>query len=88
MPKIVDTEKSISGEYTRLLVEKRQLDIKEAIGETICRHCGRKKTEHLPDQRCSVYAGSRSFSSRNALRLTTINLALQYFENLFELEVE
>lgn len=87
MARLVSQHKSLTELYHQLLSDQREIDRGNENGTAICEHCKNKKSQHLPDDRCNVYATSRHFYSVDATRLEKIKQAIQLIETLTEIEI-
>jgi len=84
MAKMIDPALSVDENYVAILKRHREIENRELSGEVLCAHCLRKKKEHLPDTRCSVYACSRNYRSVLVDEVAAIQAALKLIESLNE----
>ncbi len=85
MPNLVSDHKSLCELYGELLVSRREIERQDMAGLSCCCYCECRKANHLPDERCSLVSGSRSFRSKRADELTAINTGLDLIESLKDL---
>ena len=86
MPQVVSEHKSLAELYGQLLRDRREIEVVEADGLSICVHCQGKKSAHLPDLRCSSFCGSREFLSGRDTESKAIERALVLTEELIGLK--
>lgn len=79
---LIQDDKSVSDNYTGLLVRLREIDTEEQAGVSICAWCGEPKSKHLPDKRCSTWALSQYFTAKKAKDRQAIERALVLLEEL------
>lgn len=85
MMELAINELTIEEAYGWLLKKKRQHEKMVADGTAKCLHCQQQKSVHLGDDRCSVYATSRTFRNEQQVTVDKIVKAIALIEELMEL---
>ena len=84
---VIQNDKSISDNYTALLVRLREIDNEEQSGASICAWCGHPKSKHLPDKRCSTWATAQYFTAKRHKEREAVTSGLRLIEELRGLTV-
>lgn len=85
MTTLISDHKSLAELYSELLIKQREIQVQLDSGKATCSWCGRRKSEHLPDKRCSVSCLSQVFTAMRRGDMDSINKALGLIEELREL---
>lgn len=86
MTELVPKHKSLTETYHDLLLRRRSLELAESNEEASCSWCGNKRSKHLHDGRCNVYATSQYYASNQRETVNAIDRALILIEELFRLK--
>ena len=78
-------ELTVEEAYGWLLKKKREHEKLIENGTAKCLHCQQQKSVHLGDDRCSVYATSRTFRNEQQVTVDKIAKAIALIEELMEL---
>lgn len=80
--KLIDSFKSLAELYADLCIKARELQRAIDSGTATCSWCGRRKSEHLFDGRCSCSALSHEFNDMRADEYAKTQKALGLIEEL------
>lgn len=83
--KIVSVHKSLTELQSELCIKLRDIQREMNAGNATCSWCGKRRSEHLPDKRCNVYATSHHFLNIRHDEFEKTEKALELIEGLMEL---
>lgn len=82
---IIQKHMSLTELYGHVLQMRREIEVADRKGTSICRTCKAAKSKHLPDGRCSSSAVSRTFMDDRHEEAAKLERALLLIEELTEI---
>ena len=82
--KLISVHKSLTELQSDLCIRLRDIQREMNAGNATCSWCGKRRSEHLSDKRCNVYATSQYFTNIRSTEHTKTEKALELLEGLME----
>lgn len=86
MERLVSGHLSIRELQDRMLRLRRDIELNDKSGNAVCAWCGGKRSNHLPDNRCSVESSSQYFTNKTNPLAIKAERVLELTEELMSID--